>query len=155
TPQRRHLAAAIAAVRANRSLDELDGWLPAHGAAFLRSGAEMTARFARYPGAIAHTVALADELSFPLRRVKPALPKQEVPPGHTPMSGLRHRVWEAVPRAYPDLLPEQRARIERELSVIEMKDFPGYFLIVHGIVQEARRRGILCQGRGSAANSAV
>src|SRR5690606_7597041 len=105
--------------------------------------------------AIAQTVALADELSFPLRRVKPALPKQEVPPGHTPMSWLRHLVWEAVPRAYPDLLPEQRARIERELSVIEMKDFPGYFLIVHGIVQEARRRGILCQGRGSAANSAV
>ncbi len=154
-PQREHLAAAVAAVRANRGLDELDGWLPAHAGAHLRSGAEMAERFARYPGAVARTVTLADELAFPLRRAKPALPKQEVPEGHTPMSYLRQLVWEAVPRKYPDLKPEHEARIERELGVIEMKDFPGYFLIVYGIVQEARRRGILCQGRGSAANSAV
>ncbi|HWM15440.1 MAG TPA: PHP domain-containing protein, partial [Microbacterium sp.] len=154
-PQRERLAAAIAAVRANRGLDELDGWLPAHAGAHLRSGAEMQERFGRYPGAVSRTVALADELAFPLRRAKPALPKQKVPDGHTPMSWLRHLVWEAVPRKYPDLEPDDRARIEKELGVIEMKDFPGYFLIVHGIVQEARRRGILCQGRGSAANSAV
>lgn len=154
-PERRLLAAAIAAVRANRSMDELDGWLPAHGGAFLRSGAEMAARFARYPGAVARSVALADELAFPLRKASPALPKLPVPEGHTPMSWLRQLVWDAVPRNYPDLTEDQRRRIERELEVIEMKDFPGYFLIVYGIVQEARRRGILCQGRGSAANSAV
>jgi error-prone DNA polymerase len=154
-PERERLAAAVAAVRANRGLDELDGWLPAHAGAHLRSGAEMAVRFARYPGAVARTVTLADELAFPLRRAKPALPKQKVPEGHTPMSWLRHLVWEAVPRKYPDLTPADRERIEKELGVIEMKDFPGYFLIVHGIVQEARRRGILCQGRGSAANSAV
>ncbi|NII68422.1 error-prone DNA polymerase [Microbacterium ulmi] len=154
-PERAQLAAAIAAVRANRSLDELDGWLPSHTGAHLRSGAEMAERFARHPGAVACTVALADELAFPLRRAKPALPKQEVPEGHTPMSYLRQLVWAAVPRRYPDLTDAQRARIERELDVIETKDFPGYFLIVHGIVQEARDRGILCQGRGSAANSAV
>ena len=135
--------------------DELDGWLPAHAGAHLRSGAEMAERFARYPGAVANTVTLADELAFPLRRAKPALPKLPVPEGHTPMTWLRHLVWEAVPRKYPDLAPKDRDRIERELGVIEMKDFPGYFLIVHGIVQEARRRGILCQGRGSAANSAI
>ncbi len=154
-PQKHLLAAAVAAVRANRSLDELDGWLPSHAGAHLRSGAEMAARFARYPGAVARTVTLADELAFPLRRAKPALPKQTVPEGHTPMSWLRHLVWEAVPRKYPTLSAEDRDRIERELAVIEMKDFPGYFLIVYGIVAEARRRGILCQGRGSAANSAV
>lgn len=154
-PKKELLAAAVAAVRANRSLDELDGWLPAHAGAHLRSGAEMAARFARYPGAVARTVSLADELAFPLRRAKPALPKQTVPEGHTPMSWLRHLVWEAVPRKYPNLSAEDRRRIERELEVIEMKDFPGYFLIVYGIVAEARRRGILCQGRGSAANSAV
>ncbi|MGA7147811.1 MAG: error-prone DNA polymerase, partial [Microbacterium sp.] len=123
--------------------------------AHLRSGAEMAERFARYPGAVSRTVTLADELAFPLRRAKPALPQQEVPDGHTPMSWLRHLVWEAVPRKYPDLTAENRARIDKELGVIELKDFPGYFLIVHGIVQEARRRGILCQGRGSAANSAI
>lgn len=115
----------------------------------------MRERFARYPGAVERTVTLADELAFPLRRAKPALPKQKVPDGHTPMSWLRHLVWQAVPRKYPDLSEADRVRIEKELGVIEMKDFPGYFLIVYGIVQEARRRGILCQGRGSAANSAV
>jgi len=154
-PKRQLLAAAVAAVRANRGLDELDGWLPSHAGAHLRSGAEMAERFVRFPEAVARTVTLADELAFPLRRAKPALPKQKVPEGHTPMSWLRKLVWDAVPRKYPDLTEENRARIEKELGVIEMKDFPGYFLIVHGIVQEARRRGILCQGRGSAANSAI
>ncbi|GAA3759970.1 error-prone DNA polymerase [Microbacterium kribbense] len=155
TPRQRHLAAAVAAVRAGRSLDELDGWLPVHAGAHLRSGAEMQRRFARYPGAIAHTVTLADELAFPLRAARPALPKLPVPPGHTPMSWLRQLVWDAVPRRYPDLTAKGRGRIAHELDVIETKDFPGYFLIVHGIVQEARRRGILCQGRGSAASSAI
>lgn len=154
-PEKVQLAAAVAAVRANRGLDELDGWLPSHAGAHLRSGAEMARRFRRYPGAVARTVELADELAFPLRRAKPALPKLPVPDGHTPMTWLRKLVWDAVPRKYPDLPEKDRARIERELAVIEQKDFPGYFLIVYGIVQEARRRGILCQGRGSAANSAV
>jgi error-prone DNA polymerase len=154
-PERAQLAAAVAAVRANRGLDELDGWLPSHAGAHLRSGAEMARRFRRYPGAVARSVALADELAFSLRRAKPALPKQKVPEGHTPMSWLRHLVWEAVPRKYPDLTAEHRTRIQKELDVIEQKDFPGYFLIVHGIVQKARTLGILCQGRGSAASSAV
>ncbi|MHC2998788.1 error-prone DNA polymerase [Microbacterium sp. HJ5] len=154
-PKRQLLAAAVAAVRANRGLDELDGWLPSHAGAHLRSGAEMAERFVRHPDAVARTVTLADELAFPLRRAKPALPQQEVPDGHTPMSWLRHLVWQAVPRKYPGLREKDRERIDKELGVIEMKDFPGYFLIVHGIVQEARRRGILCQGRGSAANSAI
>ncbi|MBK7820301.1 MAG: error-prone DNA polymerase [Tessaracoccus sp.] len=155
TPAQHPLAQAVAAIRANRSLDELDGWLPAAGTAFLRSGAEMMRLFARYPGAVARTVELADELAFPLRRAKPALPKQDVPKGHTPMSWLRELVWRAVPEKYPRLDDEGRRRIERELAVIEGKDFPGYFLIVHDIVAEAHSLGILCQGRGSAASSAV
>ena len=60
-----------------------------------------------------------------------------------------------MPTTYPDLSDDDRARIEAELTVIETKDFPGYFLIVHDIVAFARSQGILCQGRGSAANSAV
>jgi error-prone DNA polymerase len=155
TPKQRHLATAVAAVRAQRSLDELDGWLPASGTAHLRSGREMRERFARYPGAVERTVELADELAFPLRRAKPALPKQHVPDGHTPMSYLRKLVWDAVPVKYPDLSDDDRQRIENELAVIEQKDFPGYFLIVHDIVHFAKSQGILCQGRGSAANSAV
>lgn len=155
TPARAPLAEAVAAVRAVRSMDDLDGWLPAHGGAHLRSGAEMTARFRRYPGAISYGLELAAASAFPLRRARPALPQQEVPDGHTPMSWLRSLVWEAVPTKYPRLDDDGRRRIGRELDVIEEKDFPGYFLIVHDIVAEARRRGILCQGRGSAAASAV
>jgi error-prone DNA polymerase len=155
SPDTARLAEAVAAVRAVRSMDDLDGWLPAHGGAHLRSGAEMAARFRRYPGAIEHGLRLASECAFPLRSARPALPKQEVPDGHTPMTWLRHLVWQAVPERYPRLDAPGRARIARELDVIDEKDFPGYFLIVHGIVQEARRRGILCQGRGSAAASAV
>jgi error-prone DNA polymerase len=155
TPAQHPLASALAAVRARRSLDDLDGWLPASGAAHLRSGAEMARRFARYPGAVARTVEIADELAFRLRSVKPGLPLQEVPEGHTPMSWLRELTWQGAARRYPGADASVTERIERELDVIEQKDFPGYFLIVHEIVQFARSRGILCQGRGSAANSAV
>lgn len=155
TPAQAPLAEAVAAVRAVRSMDELDGWLPAHGGAHLRSGAEMSTRFQRYPGAISYGLELAAASAFPLRLARPALPQQKVPEGHTPMTWLRHLVWEAVPSKYPRLDDDGRRRIARELDVIEEKDFPGYFLIVHGIVTEARRLGILCQGRGSAAASAV
>jgi error-prone DNA polymerase len=154
-PEQARLAEAIAAVRANRSLDELDGWLPSHDAAHLRSGREQRERFRRYPGAVTRTVEIAAELAFPLRRAKPALPRWNLPDGQTPMSRLRELVWAAVPERYPDLTPANRERIEHELDVIEEKDFPGYFLIVHDIVREARSRRILCQGRGSAAASAV
>ena len=154
-PEQARLAEAIAAVRANRSLDDLDGWLPAHDGAHLRSGAEMRARFRRYPGAVERTVEVARELAFPLRKHKPALPRWDDPDGLTPMARLRKLVRDAVPEKYPKLDANGRARIERELEVIERKDFPGYFLIVHDIVQEAKRLGILCQGRGSAAASVV
>jgi len=155
TPKQHHLASALAAVRARRSLDEMDGWLPASGSAHLRSGAEMARRFARYPGAVERTVEVADDLSFELIRAKPELPKQQVPEGHTPMSWLRELTWQGVALRDMVLSADDTARVESELKVIEDKDFPGYFLIVHDIVREARSRGILCQGRGSAANSAV
>ncbi len=155
TPRQHRLATALSAVRARRSLDEMDGWLPASGSAHLRSGREMASRFARYPGVVEATVALADRLAFRLRSARPGLPRQKVPEGHTPMSHLRELVWAGAAEKYPGLREVDRQRIERELEVIEQKDFPGYFLIVHDIVAFARGRGILCQGRGSAANSAV
>ena len=155
TPAERPLATAVAAVRARRSLDEADGWLPASGGAHLRSGAEMAARFARYPGAVERTAAIADELAFELRSARPKLPKQDVPPGHTPMSHLRELVKQGVAQRYPNADERVWKRMELELTVIEAKDFPGYFLIVHDLVQYAKSQGILCQGRGSAANSAV
>ncbi len=155
TPENHHLHAALAAVRARRSLDELDGWLPAAGQAYLRSGAEMAERFRRYPGAVENTVTIADELSFELRRAKPALPDQEVPEGHTPASYLRELVWAGAEARGMVLTEAISARIHHELDIIEEKGFPGYFLIVWDIVREAKSRGILCQGRGSAAASVV
>ncbi|MDR5700082.1 error-prone DNA polymerase [Agromyces aerolatus] len=155
TPPEHRLAQALAAVRARRSLDELDGWLPATDGLHLRSGAEMAERFARYPGAVAHTVTIAEQLGFTLRSARPRLPRQQVPEGHTPMSWLRELVWRGADELYPGVPDDVRERLQQELDVIEQKDFPGYFLIVYDLVREARSRGILCQGRGSAANSAV
>ncbi|TXL61216.1 error-prone DNA polymerase [Aeromicrobium terrae] len=154
-PADRKLAQAVAAVRARRSLAELDGWLPASGSAFLRSGAEMSERFARYPGAVERSVEIASEIAFNLRKASPRLPKQQVPPGHTPMSWLRELVRRGADELYASNREEAERRLQKELAVIEEKDFPGYFLIVHDIVAFARSQGILCQGRGSAANSAV
>ena len=155
TPDEHRLATALAAVRARRSLDELDGWLPASAGAHLRSGAEMADRFSRYPGAVENTVAVADAAAMELRKAKPGLPKQEVPAGETPMSWLRTLVWQLAPERYPRLTKKITDRLEQELAVIAEKDFPGYFLIVYDIARFARSQGILCQGRGSAANSAV
>ncbi|MEV7396958.1 error-prone DNA polymerase [Aeromicrobium sp. NPDC092404] len=154
-PAARQLAAAMAAVRARRSLAEMDGWLPATGAAHLRSGAEMMALFARFPGAVHRTVAIADELAFDLRAARPRLPHRGIPEGHTAMSYLRELAEQGIQERYAHNVDEARERIDRELKVIEEKDFPGYFLIVRDIVKEARRRKILCQGRGSSANSAL
>ncbi|RLV56859.1 error-prone DNA polymerase [Aeromicrobium phragmitis] len=152
-PRDVRLAQAFAAVRARRSLAEMHGWLGSVG--YLRSGAEMQQRFARYPGAVERSVQIAREVGFDLRRASPALPRFPVPDGHTPMTWLRELVRQGADRLYAHQREEAEERLQRELAVIEAKDFPGYFLIVHDIVQYAKGRGILCQGRGSAANSAV
>ncbi len=154
-PSDHRLAAALSAVRARRSLAEIDGWLPASGAAHLRSGAEMAARFARYPGAVARSVEIAEACAFDLRAATPRLPRRGIPAGHTAMSWLRVLADRGIEQRYGHNREEARQRIAAELAVIEQKDFPGYFLIVHDIVQFARQRGILCQGRGSSANSAL
>ncbi len=158
TPQRFPLATALAAVRARRSLDEADGWLPAAGGAHLRSGAEMAARFDhRYPGAVARAARFGQACAFSLRLVAPDLPPFPVPPGHDEASWLRELTARGVARRYGSFseYPEAVAMVQKELDIIESKNFPGYFLIVHDIVEFCRRSRILCQGRGSAANSAV
>lgn len=156
-PEGRRLATAFAAVRARRSLPEMDGWLAAAGTAHLRSGAEMAARFDRYPGAVARTVEYARALAFPLTQAQPQLPLRTVPTGYSPMGWLRTLTYDAAAKRYgsPEERPDAYHRLDHELAVIEQKDFPGYFLIVHEIVSFARDHGILCQGRGSAAASAV
>jgi error-prone DNA polymerase len=159
TPRDARLAQALAAVRARRSLDEMDGWLAASGAAYLRSGTEMTYRLRRYPGVAERTVALARECAFDFHVIAPRLPAFSVPGKHTEATWLRTLVAGKAPQRYgpPDRerVPGAYAQIARELDVIETLGFPGYFLIVHDIVRFCEQAGILCQGRGSAANSAV
>ena len=158
TPARFPLATALAAVRARRSLDDADGWLPPAGTAHLRSGAELTDRFEhRHPGAVARAAAFGRECAFSIRLVAPNLPPFPVPPGETEVSWLRELTWRGVAKRYGSHAeyPEAVHMISHELAIIEEKNFPGYFLIVHDIVEFCRRADILCQGRGSAANSAV
>jgi error-prone DNA polymerase len=157
TPASARLASAMAAVRARRSLADMDGWLDLSGAAHLRSGAEVAQALRRWPDAVPRSVALADELAFDLRKASPRLPKHRIPEGHTADSWLRELVWRGFAERYAGQphADEARERIEHELRVVAEKDFAGYFVIVHDIVDFARSQGILCQGRGSAASSAV
>jgi error-prone DNA polymerase len=159
SPRDARLAQVLAAVRARRSLDEMDGWLAASGAAYLRSGAEMARRLRRYPGVFERTTGFAAECAFDFHVIAPKLPDFPVPENYTEATWLRQLVRDQAPRRYgrpgSERVEGAYAQIERELDVIVQLGFPGYFLIVHDIVQFCERSGILCQGRGSAANSAV
>ncbi len=158
TPRQRRLATVLAAVRARSSLDDLDGWLPPAATAHLRSGAEMAARFARYPGAVERAAVYGRECAFDLRLVAPDLPPFDDLHGRPdPATWLRDLTWAGAVRKYGSYAERPLAykQIEYELEVIEGKNFPGYFLIVHNIVEFCRNSDIFCQGRGSAANSAV
>src|SRR4051812_28925155 len=158
TPDRRKLATALAAIRSRRSLDELDGWLPATPFAHLRSAAEQERRFARYPGAVERTVDIAAACAFDLKVAVPNLPDYPVPDGHTDMSWLRELTRRGAAVYYPrthDHYEQAMRQIDYELGVIEQLGFPGYFLLLHDIVEFCRTHDIYCQGRGSAANSAV
>ena len=158
-PARRRLATAMAAVGARSSLEEIDGCLPAAATAHLRSGAEQARRFARYPGVVERAAELGLECAFDLQLVAPDLPPYPCGEGHDEMSWLRHITEQGARRRYGprdnEFVPGAWAQIDRELDVIAHLNFPGYFLIVWDIVEFCRRHDILCQGRGSAANSAV
>ena len=154
-PRRERIAGVLAAIRARTSLDELDGWLPAWSGAFLRSGEEMARRFARYPDAVRNAAELGRECAFDLRLVAPRLPPFDTPDGRTEAEHLRELTYRGARERYGPHNPAAYAQLEHELAVIEELDFPGYFLVVHDIVRFCLESGILCQGRGSAANSAV
>lgn len=157
-PQDADLAQALAAVRARSSLDDLDGWRSA-SVPFLRSAREMLRRHRRHPHAVTTAADLADECTFDLSLIAPNLPPYPVPEGHTEATWLRELVARgAVPRYGPreaEQVPGAYAQLDHELRVIEDLGFPGYFLIVYDLVEFCRQHGILAQGRGSAANSAV
>ena len=153
TPAQRKLATAIAAVRARRSLDELDPWLPAAAGAHLRSGAEQERRFARYPGVVERAAEIGRAAAFDLSLVAPNLPPFPCPPAPTAVpltemqylrqiaeEGGRHRYGER-PAPHEDLSLRARAwrTIDHELDVIEHLGFPGYFLVVWDLVEFCRQ----------------
>src|SRR5829696_2967561 len=157
TPSRRPLATALAAVRARRSLDELDPWLPAAAAAHLRSGQAQRDRFRRFPGGVEAAAEVGRALAFDLSLVAPSLPAFPGPVGLDEMGCLRQLVTAGALRHYGTRSHNAKAWavIDHELAMIEELGFPGYFLIVWEIVTFCKDANILCQGRGSAANSAV
>lgn len=156
-PSRGRLATAMAAIRARQSLDAAAGWLAPLGGAHLRSGEEMARLFARYPEAVGAAADLGEQCAFELALIAPQLPPFDTPDGHTEDSWLRELVMAGADGRYGPRAsaPAAYAQIDRELEVIAQLKFPGYFLVVHDITQFCRRNDILCQGRGSAANSAV
>ncbi|NEE01053.1 error-prone DNA polymerase [Phytoactinopolyspora halotolerans] len=157
-PHDADLAQVLAAVRARSSLEEMAGWLPANGTAHIRNGVEMEERLRRYPGVRESTVELGRACAFDIKLIAPNLPEREVPEGHTDASYLRLKAEEGAGERYGPRGPDTEKayqQIEHELDVIERLGFPGYFLIVYEIVKYCKDEGILCQGRGSAANSAV
>lgn len=156
-PSRGRLAMAMAAIRARRSLDSAAGWLAPLGGAHLRSGEEMARLFAWCPEAVTAAAELGERCAFGLQLIAPRLPPFDVPDGHTEDSWLRSLVMAGARERYgpPKSAPRAYSQIEHELKVIAQLRFPGYFLVVHDITRFCRDNDILCQGRGSAANSAV
>ena len=156
-PSRGRLAMALGAIRARNSLDDAAGWLTPLGGSHLRSGAEMARLFSQCPEVVTAAAELGEQCAFGLELIAPQLPPFDVPDGHTEDSWLRHLAMTGARERYgpPERAPRAYAQIEHELEVIAQLQFPGYFLVVHDITRFCGQNGILCQGRGSAANSAV
>ena len=156
-PSRSRLAMAMGAIRARQSLDSAAGWLAPLGGSHLRSGEEMARLFAQRPEVVTAAAELGEQCAFGLALIAPQLPPFDVPDGHTEDSWLRQLVMAGARDRYgpPESASRAYAQIEHELKIIAQLTFPGYFLVVHDIARFCRDNNILCQGRGSAANSAV
>ena len=152
----RPVADVLAATRARMSLPEINPYLSASGQ-HLRSGAQMMEMHREHPEAVTAASRLARECVFDLVLVAPDLPPFPVPEGHTEETWLRQLTSERARQRYGSRSQNPKAWevIDHELDVISTLNFPGYFLIVEEIVSFCVSRGIWCQGRGSAANSAV
>jgi len=159
TPARFPLATTLSAVRARSTLEDLEGWLPPSATACLRGEAEQRRRFARWPGVVDRAAELAAAYAFDLRLVAPRLPDFPVPEGHTEQSWLVELTRRGAAERYgpegSERVPGAYTQLRHELEVIDALGFPGYFLTVWDIVEFCRRNDIFCQGRGSAATSAV
>ncbi|HAV61710.1 MAG TPA: error-prone DNA polymerase [Verrucomicrobiales bacterium] len=156
TPEGRELLDAFTCLRHHTHLDAAGDILSVNAERHLKSAAEMQRLFADLPEAVTNTVRLADELEFTLQNLGYRFPDFPVAPGDTMAEKLRRETYAGARWRFgrgPDA--KLRAQLEHELALIHKLGFDGYFLIVWDMVRFCREQGILCQGRGSAANSAV
>jgi error-prone DNA polymerase len=154
--ERRTLADVLTCIREKTTLEAAGRLTQANAERHLKAPREMARLFAEAPEAIAETIRFLDGLAFSLDELRHCYP-EELREGHaTPQEALEAFAWEGAEARYPDGVPERtREALKYELALIASLDYAPYFLTVHDIVRFARSKEILCQGRGSAANSAV
>ncbi|MGL3822795.1 error-prone DNA polymerase [Sphingopyxis sp. R3-92] len=158
-PERRLLQDVVTCIREKCTIDMLGDRRERFADRHIKTAAEMERLFRRYLGdasPVARTLEIAARCTFSLDELRYQYPDEIGDASRTPQEELERLTWEKAPDRYPDGLSDKvRAQLEHELKLIGELDYAPYFLTVHSIVAEARRREILCQGRGSAANSAV
>jgi error-prone DNA polymerase len=155
-PHRRQLQDVLTCIREKCTIHEAAFRLEANAERHLKAPHEMARLFRDHEDALERTVEIVQACTFSLDELRYEYPDEPVPQGKTPQSHLVDLTWEGARWRYPGGIPDKvRATLEKELALIEELDYARYFLTVHDIVHYARGRGILCQGRGSAANSAV
>jgi error-prone DNA polymerase len=155
-PDRRPLQDVMSCIREHTTLAAAGRRLEANAERHIKAPEEMARLFRDHPDAIAQTQRLAAMCDFSLDELKYEYPDEPVPPGKTPQEHLEELTWEGARGRYPEGVPDKvRRMIEAEFGFIREQDYARYFLTVHDVVKFARSQGILCQGRGSAANSVV
>jgi error-prone DNA polymerase len=158
-PIRRPLADVLVSIREKCTIAEAGYRLEANAERHLKPAAEMARLFAAYPQALARTLDIVERVRFSLDELRYEYPEEPVPAGKTPQAHLENLTWAHAQERFPDGIPDKvRTVLEKELALIARLDYARYFLTVYDIVRFAREQAtppILCQGRGSAANSAV
>ncbi|MGP4751175.1 error-prone DNA polymerase [Agrobacterium pusense] len=155
-PERRMLQDVVTCIRHNCTIDEAGFRRERHADRYMKPPQEMHRLFARYPEALARSLEITKRCKFSLKELVYQYPEERSLPGLTAQQALEKMVWEAVPKRYPHGAPEKVEKaLHHELGLIGRLESAPYFLTVNAIVQFARGEDILCQGRGSAANSVV
>lgn len=157
-PGRRPLQDVLTCIREKTTIEAVGRKLEANAERFLKTPREMARLFRDFPEAIAETMRFADRIDFTLDQLKYQYPDEPVPPGKTAQGHLEDLTWAGVDKYFggiDNIDAKLRATLKKELALIAELKYAHYFLTVHDIVHYARSQNILCQGRGSAANSAV
>ena len=155
-PARRPLQDVLTCIREKTTIEAIGRKLEANAERYLKPAYEMARLFRELPEAITETMRFAGRITFSLDQLKYQYPDEPVPPGKTAQQHLEDLTWAGVDKYFGGVIDDTlRATLNKELALIAELKYAHYFLTVHDIVHYARSQGILCQGRGSAANSAV